>query len=134
MRVACAMLALAVAAACATAPRGLERTLDVRASAYTSRHAETDEHPTIAAWGDELEPGMQAIAVSSDLLDLGLRRGTRVRIDGLEGEWVVLDRMASRWTRKIDLYMGEDVRAARRWGIRKVRIRWSEPASIASGG
>jgi 3D (Asp-Asp-Asp) domain-containing protein len=55
---------------------------------------------------------------------MGLRRGTRVRIEGLEGEYRVLDKMARRWKRKIDVYMGSDVEAARDWGVRKVTIRW----------
>jgi 3D (Asp-Asp-Asp) domain-containing protein len=33
--------------------------------------------------------------------------------------------MAARWTRKIDIYMGDDVSAAREWGVREVRIRWT---------
>jgi 3D (Asp-Asp-Asp) domain-containing protein len=70
---------------------------------------------------------MRAIAVSRDLIEAGLTRGTRVRIDGLPGEYVVLDKMARRWRNKIDIYMGEDVDAARRWGVREVRIRWSAP-------
>lgn len=100
------------------------RVLVVKASAYNSRHGQTDASPSIAAWGDRLRPGMKVIAVSRDLLALGLRRGQRVRIDGLEGEFVVLDRMPSRWHQKIDIYMGNDVRAAREWGVREVEIRW----------
>jgi 3D (Asp-Asp-Asp) domain-containing protein len=68
---------------------------------------------------------MRAIAVSPDLVSLGLRRGVHVRIAGLPGEWKVLDRMPSRWTRRIDLYMGRDVRAARDFGKREVRITWA---------
>ena len=100
------------------------RVLVVKATAYNSRRGQTDSTPSIAAWGDRLRPGMKVIAVSRDLLALGLRRGQRVRIEGLEGEFVVLDRMPSRWHQKIDIYMGNDVRAARNWGIREVEIRW----------
>ena len=81
----------------------------------------------MAAWGDTLTPGMQAIAVSRDLLDLGLVRGSRVRIQGLPGEYVVLDKMAKRWRRKIDIYMGVDRDAALAWGIQEVVIHWSPP-------
>lgn len=101
-----------------------ERALVVTATAYNSLPGQTEGDPTLAAWGDRLEPGMRAIAVSHDLIDLGLRRGARVRIEGLPGEFVVLDKMASRWRRKIDVYMGVDREAAIAWGIRKVRIRW----------
>jgi len=96
----------------------------VTATAYNSVRAQTDGNPSIAAWGDRLQPGMRAIAVSHDLIRLGLTRGVYVRIDGLPGEWVVLDRMHSRWRKRIDIYMGVDVRAARRWGRRQVQIRW----------
>jgi 3D (Asp-Asp-Asp) domain-containing protein len=116
-----AIAALLLPAACAAGP---EHSLDVAASAYTSTPDQTSEQPFLAAWGDSLEPGMRAIAVSRDLLELGLVRGTRVRIDGLPGEYVVLDKMAKRWRKKIDIYMGEDIEAARRWGVRDVRIRW----------
>jgi 3D (Asp-Asp-Asp) domain-containing protein len=112
-------------AACAAAPGPSERRLVVTASAYNSTPSQTDGDPATAAWGDRLEPGMRTIAVSRDLLGLGLRRGVRVRIDELPGEWIVLDKMASRWQRKIDIYMGEDVAAARLWGRRQVTIRWS---------
>jgi 3D (Asp-Asp-Asp) domain-containing protein len=104
-----------------------QHTRAVTASAYNSLYEQTGPHPTLAAWGDRLEPGMRAIAVSRDLLEAGLTRGTRVWIDGLEGEYVVLDKMAKRWRNKIDIYMGDDVDAARRWGVREVRIRWSPP-------
>ncbi len=102
-----------------------ERTLRVKASAFNSLRGQTDSTPSIGAWGDRLSPGMKAIAVSADLIELGLARGQIVRIHGLDGEYVVADRMSSRWQRKIDIYMGEDVKAARRWGIREVEIAWT---------
>jgi 3D (Asp-Asp-Asp) domain-containing protein len=102
-------------------------TREVVASAYNSLAGQTGPQPSVAAWGDRLEPGMRAVAVSRDLLEIGLTRGARVWIDGLEGEYVVLDKMAKRWRNKIDIYMGEDVAAARRWGVREVKIRWSPP-------
>lgn len=119
-----ALLLLAAASAWAA-----ERRLVVTATAYNSLPAQTDATPHHGAWGDPLdglEPGLRAIAVSKDLVEQGLRRGTRVRIKGLRGEFVVLDRMPSRWTRRIDLYMGKDVRGARQWGRRRVEVRWVE--------
>jgi 3D (Asp-Asp-Asp) domain-containing protein len=62
--------------------------------------------------------------VSRDLEKLGLRNGVRLRISGLDGEWTVGDRMHGRWSRKIDVYMGVDVKAARAFGKRRVTIRW----------
>ncbi len=110
-------------AACATTPA--TSSLVVTATAYNSLYGQTNGTPNIAAWGDELEPGIKAIAISRDLLDAGLTRGTRVKIEGLPGEYVVLDRMPSRWEKRIDIYRGEDVRAARHWGVREVRIHWT---------
>jgi 3D (Asp-Asp-Asp) domain-containing protein len=62
--------------------------------------------------------------VSPDLVRKGLKKGVKVRIDELEGEWTVLDRTPSRLRNHIDIYMGEDVEQAREWGRRKVTIRW----------
>jgi 3D (Asp-Asp-Asp) domain-containing protein len=101
-----------------------EQTLRVKASAFNSLRSQTDSTPNIGAWGDRLTPGMKAIAVSHDLLELGIARGQKVRIRGLDGEYVVADRMSSRWQRKIDIYMGVDVKAARDWGVREVDIIW----------
>ena len=110
--------------ACAT---GGEQSRVVEASAYNSLPEQTNEQPWLAAWGDRLAPGMKAIAVSRDLLEIGLTRGVRVRIEGLPGEYVVLDKMAARWRNKIDIYMGQDVETARHWGVREVRIQWTAP-------
>ena len=101
-----------------------ERELSVVATAYNSTRAQTDSRPNRGAWGDKIAPGMKIIAVSPDLVRKGLKRGTKVRIEGVEGEWTVLDRTPSRLRNHIDIYMGVDVSAAREWGRRKVTIRW----------
>ena len=103
------------------------RSLLVQASAYNSLPGQTQGDPNVGAWGDVLKPGMRAIAVSRDLLALGLGHGVRVRIQGLPGEYVVLDKMAKRWRRKIDIYMGEDRKAARTWGVQELTIQWTPP-------
>ena len=69
--------------------------------------------------------GMKVIAVSRDLIGMGLGHGVEVAIDGLPGLYVVRDKMAKRWTHKIDIYMGDDLEAARRWGRQRVTIRWN---------
>lgn len=107
------------------APVPPENSLAVTASAYNSMRAQTNDNPTLTAWGDTLEPGMRAIAVSRDLIPLGLGHGAVVRIEGLEGEYVVRDKMASRWEKKIDIYMGNDVAAARQFGKRDLTIYWA---------
>lgn len=98
--------------------------LEVTASAYTSKPGETDSSPSLAAWGDTLKPGMNAIAVSRDLIKMGLSHGIEVSIDGLDGTYTVLDKMNKKWTKKIDIYMGDDVNKAKAWGERKVTIHW----------
>jgi 3D (Asp-Asp-Asp) domain-containing protein len=77
--------------------------------------------------GERLQHGVRALAVSDDLFEGGLGFGARVEIDGLPGEWIVMDRMHSRWRRKIDVYLGNDVDAAKRFGEKRVRIRWRPP-------
>jgi 3D (Asp-Asp-Asp) domain-containing protein len=96
--------------------------LVVTATAYNSLRSQGVGKGQHGAWGDRLKPGVKSIAVSKDLLALGLTRGAIVRIEGLPGEYVVLDRLPTRWSRRIDIYMGRDVRAARAWGKREVRI------------
>ena len=102
------------------------RRMTVTATAYTSSPRETDATPDLAAWGDRLKPGMKAIAVSRDLIREGLEHGTEVRIEGLDGTYVVRDKMNRRWQRKIDIYMGRDRAAARDWGVREVEIHWQD--------
>jgi len=102
--------------------------LTVTASAYNSLHGQgAGSDHALAAWGDRLEPGMQVIAVSRDLIRMGLTHNTEVTVEGLPGVWLVKDKMHRRWKRKIDIYMGEDVQAAREWGRRKVKIRFPRP-------
>lgn len=102
--------------------------LTVTASAYNSLHGQgAGRDHALAAWGDRLEPGMQVIAVSRDLIRMGLTHNTEVTVEGLPGVWLVKDKMHRRWKRKIDIYMGEDVQAAREWGRRKVKIRFPRP-------
>ena len=103
---------------------GERTTLEVTATAYNSVPSQTDGQPNLAAWGDELKPGMKAIAVSRDLIELGLTHRTEVAIEGLPGTYTVLDKTARRHTKRIDIYMGTDVDAAREWGVKKVRISW----------
>lgn len=107
-----------------------ERTLQVTAAAYNSTVAQTDSRPTEAAWGDSLVPGLRAIAISRDLIPLGLGQGVSVRIEGLAGEYTVLDKMDGRWKKRIDIYFGKDVEAAREWGEQTVVIRWRDEGAV----
>ncbi|MDM8565896.1 hypothetical protein QUF74_09615 [Candidatus Halobeggiatoa sp. HSG11] len=103
---------------------GWQNTAIVTATAYNSVPGQTDSTPDIAAWGDRLKPGMKAIAVSRDLLAKGLGHNAKVKIDGFNGTYVVLDKMNKRWKNKIDIYMGKDKKAALKWGRHKVKISW----------
>jgi 3D (Asp-Asp-Asp) domain-containing protein len=104
------------------------KTLEVTATAYTARPQETKKNnPDIAAWGDKLVPGMKAIAVSRDLLAMGLTHNTPVHIDGLPGVYKVKDKMNKRWRKKIDIFYGQNVQGAMDWGKRNVTIHWPAP-------
>ena len=99
--------------------------LHVKATAYNSIIYQTNSKPFIAAWGDTLQPGMKVIAVSNDLLKLGLKHNTPVKIKGLDSIYLVKDKMHSRKRKQIDIYMGTDLRKARKWGIKKVKIYYA---------
>lgn len=102
-------------------------TMEVVASAYNSTKSQTDGNPFITAWGDTLKPETKSIAVSGDLIKLGLTHHTKVKIQGLQGIYIVNDKMHSKWRKKIDIYFGLDVPAARKWGRRKVTIQYLCP-------
>jgi 3D (Asp-Asp-Asp) domain-containing protein len=107
-------------------PEEVWDTLTVNASAYNSLKYQTGPgDPNVTAFGDTLEPGMKIIAVSRDLLKGGLKYNTRVKIKGFRGEYLVKDKMHYRWKNKIDIYMGEDVKRARKWGRKKIEIYYT---------
>lgn len=96
----------------------------VTATAYNSLEYQTSPNPHITAFGDSLIPGKKYIAVSRDLLKFGLNHNTPVQIEGLEGIYLVKDKMHYRKRNQIDIYMGTDVKAALKWGRRKVNISY----------
>ncbi|MEY3090649.1 MAG: hypothetical protein RL113_965 [Pseudomonadota bacterium] len=98
--------------------------LEVEASAYTCRIQKHPNKPVRGAWGDILKPDTKAIAVSRDLIGIGLKHGTVVKIEGLDGDYVVMDKMGKRWRKTIDIYMGSACQKARNWGRRKTVIYW----------
>ena len=114
--------------ACATQEKEkaeAKQTLQVTATAYNSVESQTKPGDSVVtAWGDQLEPGMKAIAVSRDLIEAGLDYNTPVEIEGLPGTYRVLDKMNKRWNKRIDIYMGNDVAEAREWGKQTVEISW----------
>ncbi|WP_299335682.1 hypothetical protein [uncultured Psychroserpens sp.] len=98
--------------------------MEVTATAYNSLAYQTSSNPHITAFGDSLKPGLRYIAVSRDLLKKGLSHNTLVKIEGLEGTYLVKDKMNRRWRNRIDVYMGTDVKAARQWGRRNINISY----------
>ncbi len=100
------------------------KTMEVTATAYNSLAYQTSSNPHITAFGDSLKPGLRYIAVSRDLLKKGLSHNTLVKIEGLEGTYLVKDKMNRRWRNRIDVYMGTDVKAARQWGRRNINISY----------
>ncbi len=103
-----------------------QQSMEVTATAYTMAELETKKgNVGLAAWGDQLETGMKAIAVSRDLIDKGLDHKTKVRIEGLEGTYVVRDKMNKRFKKKIDIFMGTNREKALQWGKRNVTIYWT---------
>jgi 3D (Asp-Asp-Asp) domain-containing protein len=99
--------------------------LQVTISAYNSVPSQTAGHPQVTAWGDTLRPGMKCIAISQDLLDKGIEHNTMVKIEGLDGVYLVKDKMHYRWKNRIDIYMGNDVQKARQWGRKKLTITYA---------
>ena len=98
--------------------------LTVTATAYNSLAYQTSSNPHITAWGDSLVPGRNYIAVSRDLITLGLKHNTPVLIEGFNEMFWVKDKMNRRWNNRIDIYMGTDVKKAKEWGRRKVKIKY----------
>lgn len=102
--------------------------LEVTASAYNSVSWQTKSvNPSIAAWGDTLKPGMKTIAVSRDLLKMGLTHNTMVKIDTFPDTFYVKDKMNRKWKNRIDIYMGLDIKKARQWGKKKLQICYAIP-------
>jgi len=100
------------------------KTIEVTATAYNSLAYQTSSNPHITAFGDSLKPGLRYIAVSRNLLNEGLEHNTLVKIEGLQGTYLVKDKMNRRWKDRIDVYMGTDVKAAKQWGKRKINISY----------
>jgi len=60
---------------------------------------------------DPANPGKHRyLAVSRDLIALGFKMGTKVRVTGagdLDGIWFIEDKMNKRWTKKIDFLVNK---------------------------
>ncbi|MGZ8244896.1 3D domain-containing protein [Methylomagnum sp.] len=114
---------LAVSVLFAAAAPAQARSLTVTATAYNSIRAQTDGTPHVGACNKPIRQGVNLLAVSPDLMKMGLDCGTQVKVEGF-GNFVVWDKMDDRWKRRIDIHMGKKVGKAEEWGEKKVRIRW----------
>lgn len=100
---------------------------EVTVSAYNSVSWQTQGDPNIAAWGDTLKPGMKVVAISRDLLALGITHNAMVTVESLPDTFYVKDKMNRRWRNRIDIYMGKDIKKAREWGRQKLFICYAIP-------
>lgn len=100
-------------------------TLTVKAMAYVGGCSpKRNKRNPRGAWGDLLTEDIKAVAVSPDLLEMGLDHGDVIRIEGLPGEYKVLDVMNARHNKSIDIYYGNDRCGAMEWGQRTLTISW----------
>ncbi|WP_234994974.1 3D domain-containing protein [Microbulbifer donghaiensis] len=98
--------------------------MTVHATAYNSVPGQTDDDPWVAAWNNRLRPGDKVIAVSRDLEKHGLTNGAKVQIEGLPGTYTVRDRMNKRFKNRIDVWMEKDIKKARKWGKKTLKIKF----------
>ena len=99
-------------------------TMEVTATSFTLAEEETKRgNVGLTAFGDQLEPGDKALAVSRDLIRMGLTHGTKVRVEGLPGTYIVQDKMNKRWSNKIDILFKKRARALE-WGRQKIEIEY----------
>ncbi|MCQ3828215.1 3D domain-containing protein [Microbulbifer elongatus] len=112
-------------AAIKESPDKKKKSMTVTATAYNSVEGQTDDDPWTAAWNNRLRPGDKIIAVSRDLEKHGLTNGAKVKIEGLPGTYTVRDRMNKRYKNRIDVWMEEDIKKARKWGKKKLKIVWN---------
>ena len=110
-------------------------TLQVTVSAFNSVGYQTaGNNPNLAAWGDTLRPGANAVAVSRDLLQLGLRHNDEIKIQGFDSVFLIKDKMHYRWRKRVDIYMGEDIAKARDFGRKKLEIYYRKKDSTSTEG
>ncbi|WP_250459485.1 3D domain-containing protein [Microbulbifer litoralis] len=119
------MMAILAIAVSVNATAASKKSMTVDATAYNSVPGQTDDDPWVAAWNNRLRPGDKIIAVSRDLEKHGLTNGTKVKIEGLPGTYTVRDRMNKRFKNRIDVWMEKDLKKARKWGKKKLKIIWS---------
>lgn len=95
------------------------RVMLVDMTAYTSREAETDSTPCIAAAGYDLCENNREDVVAANFVPLG----TRIKVPSIFGDktFTVVDRMNSRYTNRVDFWF-KDLDRARQFGVRTAEI------------
>ncbi len=84
-------------------------------TAYTSRPRETSRHPFITADKTNLKQHQTCVVANNRL-----KLGTKIQIQGI-GTCEIRDRIGrSRGVNHFDIYMGNDVQGAKRFGTRKL--------------
>lgn len=119
------VMAVLAATVSLNASAAIQKSKTVDATAYNSVPGQTDSDPWVAAWNNRLRPGDKVIAVSRDLEKHGLTNGAKVKIEGLPGTYTVRDRMNKRFKNRIDVWMEKDIKKARKWGKKELKIVWS---------
>lgn len=92
----------------------IEDLMVAEVSAYTSSEEETDSTPYITADGTDLREVYECVVASNDH-----EFGTKLAIENL-GICTVHDRMNSRYTNAIDVYMGNDKQRALEFGRKEL--------------
>lgn len=118
------LLTLLLLSCSETEDKYIWKSVEVTATAYNSVPSQTQGNPVIAAWGDSLKLNVPSIAVSRNLIALGLKHNTPVKIEGFDSIFLVNDKMHRRWLNRIDIYMGTDIKKAKDWGKQKLTIQY----------
>lgn len=97
------------------ADRKVLQTFRVTATAYSSTRAQTDSTPFISASGVHVFDGM----IAANFLPFG----AKIRLPDLydDKQFIVLDRMNQRFSRRIDIWM-DSYHKAKQFGIKYVRV------------
>ncbi|MEZ4156897.1 MAG: hypothetical protein R3B52_02935 [Candidatus Paceibacterota bacterium] len=108
-----------IALAASADPPKEGRVMLVDMTAYTSREAETDSTPCIAAGGFDLCENNREDVVAANFVPLG----TRIKVPSIFGDktFTVVDRMNSRYTNRVDFWF-KDLDRARQFGVRTAEI------------
>lgn len=95
--------------------RPLTRTMNVKATAYSSDVAQTDSTPLTTASGTTCRHGV----VAANFLPIG----TKIKIPKYYGDqvFVVEDRMNARFSSRVDIWMGS-YKEAKQFGVRNLEI------------